>query len=831
RLVEELEPERDLSRTPLFQVLFSLEHTKAEESARPAFEMYPLRVDTGTAKVDLALYLLDGEDGLRGAIEYSTDLFEAATVGRMASHFVTLLSAAADAPDARLSELPLMGGEEERVLLRDFNDTARDYPREETVHRLFERQAALSPEAAALAWGLEQMSYAELNARANRLARRLRSLGVGAETRVGVLLERSPDAVVSLLAVLKAGGAYVPLDAQYPRERLSFMLSDAGVGVLITREALRVALPPSEARIICLDSERDEIESQSAEDLPASSAPDNLAYVIYTSGSTGVPKGVSVTHRAVVRLVRGANYVEFREDDCFLLLAPLAFDASTFEIWGALLNGARLAVMPAAQPSLEELGRAVRDYGVTTLWLTSGLFHLMVDEQLEDLAGLRHLLTGGDVVSPAHARKFAAASEGCALVNCYGPTENTTFTTFYPVRSAEDFGASVPIGRPVTNTRVYILDSHMRPVPAGVPGELYTAGEGLARGYLNRPELTAERFVPDPFSTEPGGRLYRTGDLCRFRADGALEFIARIDNQVKVRGFRIELGEIEAALSACANVREAAAVVSGEGVEKRIVAYVVGSEPGGLSAAELREQLKERLPEYMMPSAFVLLGALPLTANGKLDRAALPSPSDAEGQEEDERPAARTGIEELVCDIWAQVLGVGSVGPLDNFFEVGGHSLLATQVIARVRESLGVALEVRSLFESPTAAEFAEAVAAALRGGLGAESEPVRRANRKKQQLALSYNQQRLWFLDRLTPGLTLYNVPVLYRLRGKLDAAALEKSLNEIVRRHEVLRTRIGVADGSPVQVVDKPKKARLELLDLGGEADAREREAELKR
>ncbi|HEX8128485.1 MAG TPA: amino acid adenylation domain-containing protein [Pyrinomonadaceae bacterium] len=824
RLVEELETERDLSRSPLFQVLFSLENTKARAGAD--LKLTPLRVDTGTAKVDLALYMLDTEQGLRGAFEYSTDLFEAQTIERMAGHFLTLLEAVVANPDLRLSELPLLTPDEQQQLLVEWNDTVRDYPKDKTIHELFEEQAARTPDAVALSFASDELSYRELNERANQLAHHLQSLGVRAETLVGLCIERSIEMVVGLLGILKAGGVYVPLDPQYPQERLAFMLEDTHAPVLLTQEHLLDALPSTPALIVNLDSEWESIAAHGKQNLGDTTTPGALAYIIYTSGSTGTPKGVSVEHRNVVRLVKENVYASFGANEVFLQLAPISFDASTFEVWGSLLNGARLVVMPPRQPSLEELGQVVREQGITTLWLTTGLFNLMVAERSEDLRSARQLLTGGDVVSPTHAQKFLREAAGCTLVNCYGPTENTTFTTYYRMNEVEEFGHSVPIGKPITNTQVYLLDEHLQPVAVGMTGELYTGGEGLARGYLNQPELTAERFIPNPFGAQAGSRLYRTGDLCRFNNDGQIEFLGRSDNQIKLRGFRIELGEIEAALARHEEVREAVAVILKDETsgDKRIVAYVATAGADSIGGDELRARLKETLPDYMVPAAIVVMDALPLTPNGKIDRAALPDPDSFGAGEEEERTSARSGIEEIVAGVWAQVLGINTVGMHDSFFDVGGHSLLATQVVSRLREALGVGLEVRSLFENPTVAELSEAVATALRGGEQVEMEPVRRANRKRQPLVLSYGQQRLWFLEQLMPGSYLYHVPVHYRLQGDLDVEALERSFSEIIRRHEVLRTRIGMAGGQPVQVIDKPRKVKLDLLDLSALATSPE-------
>ncbi|HYP52459.1 MAG TPA: condensation domain-containing protein, partial [Pyrinomonadaceae bacterium] len=503
------------------------------------------------------------------------------------------------------------------------------------------------------------------------------------------------------------------------------------------------------------------------------------------------------------------------------------FDASTLELWGALLNGARLALMPPGVPSLEELGRALRRHNVTTLWLTAGLFHLMVDERAEDLGGLRQLLAGGDVLSPEHVRRFLEAAPASTLINGYGPTENTTFTCCHPMRGSFDATRSVPLGRPVANTSVYVLDRRMRPVVLGSVGELYTGGDGLARGYLNRPELTAERFVPDPFSTEPGARLYRTGDLVRWLPDGTLEFLGRADHQVKIRGFRIELGEIEAALARHESVREASVVaLDGAGGGKRLVAYVVGSETQP-AAAELRDFLTARLPEYMVPSAFVALDALPLTPNGTVDRKRLPAPDERGDEREGPFVAARTPVEEMLASVWSEVLGVELVGASDDFFALGGQSLLATQMVSRVRELFRVELPLRAVFEAPTLAQLAARVADLQRTSAGSVTPPVTRVARDSE-LPLSYPQQRLWFLDQLEPDSPFYNVPTAVRMTGRLDAAALEESLRQVVRRHESLRTSFAVVEGRPVQVINEDAPVSLPVIDISHLSfDEREREA----
>ncbi|MET0649831.1 MAG: amino acid adenylation domain-containing protein, partial [Pyrinomonadaceae bacterium] len=650
--------------------------------------------------------------------------------------------------------------------------------------------------------------------------------------------------VVAVLGVIKAGGAYVPLDPAYPHARLSFILADTQAPVLLTRTALLGSVPESAAQVVCIDEAR-EADASGGRATPAGvdgdaaresasaavAAGDNLAYVMYTSGSTGAPKGVAVTQRAVARLVRNTDYVGLGPGDVVAQASNVSFDASTFEIWGALLNGARLVVAPPGRLSLAEVGRFIERHGVTTLWLTAGLFHLMADERPADLGRLRQLLAGGDVLSAPHVNRLLAESEGLTLINGYGPTENTTFTCCHRMSAGERCETTVPIGRPISNTRVYLLDSRMIPVPVGFYGELYAGGDGLARGYHNRPALTAERFIPDPFADEPGARLYRTGDLARWRADGTIEFLGRRDQQLKVRGFRVEPGEVEAALLGVAGVREAVVEARGDGASSKwLVAYVVWDEAvAGVERreAELRRRLGESLPEYMIPSAFVALERLPLTPNGKVDRRALPEPEAGGSLAEYEGP--RTGTEERLCAIWGEVLGLPQVGVRSNFFELGGHSLLATQVISRVRAAFEVELPLRSLFESPTVAELAREVDHERRAGTDATAPPVERIPREGA-LPLSFAQQRLWFLDQLKPGSSAYNLSSAVFLRGRLSVPALEQTLDEIVRRHEVLRTTFAEIDGQPAQVIHPAASQALPLTDLNGLAGP-EREAALRR
>ncbi|MCI0355101.1 MAG: non-ribosomal peptide synthetase, partial [Acidobacteria bacterium] len=628
--------------------------------------------------------------------------------------------------------------------LREWNETSTEYPRERCVHELFTEQAERRPEAVAVIFGEAEISYGELNRRANQLAHHLRGMRIGPEVVVGLCVERSVEMVVGVLGILKAGGAYLPLDPEDPLERLQFQLEDAGVPVLLTQEHLLEKLPTHWSQVLCLDSEWGTVAGESEAAPVAEMSGENLAYVMYTSGSTGQPKGVSVTHRNVVRLVRETNYAEFGPEEVYLQLAPLSFDASTFELWGSLLNGARLVVMPPQLPTLTELGAVLERYEVSTLWLTAGLFHLLVDEGVE-LDGVRQLLAGGEALRVKHVQQVVAGLvDGSRLINGYGPTEGTTFSCCHVMKREDEMGTTVPIGKPIANTQAYVLDERQQLVPQGVVGELYLGGDGLARCYLNRPELTAEKFVPHPYSAAGGERLYRTGDRVRYLAGGQLEFLGRQDQQVKLRGFRIELGEIETVLARHSGVQEAVVVAQGEGDEQRLVGYVVPVNPAP-NVGELKSYLEGRLPEYMVPSAFVVLDELPLTANGKVDRRALPA-VEARGSEGEEFVAARTPVEEMMAGLWSEVLGVARVGVADDFFELGGHSLLATQLLSRVREAFQVEIPLRHIFEQPTLVEFAAVVEEALHGERMEPAPPMVPVART-QSLPLSFAQQRLWFI------------------------------------------------------------------------------------
>lgn len=714
KLVAELQPKRDQSRNPIFQVSFSCD-VATPDLALPGIESSFYPVERGASHFDMTFFIEETKNGIGGKAEYDCDLFDAATIDRFIGNYLRLLEGILAKPDSSLSSLPILTAAEEKCVLLQWNETRTDYPRNACVHELYEQQAAKTPDAVAVVMGALDaqgrptavLTYAALNERANRLAHHLRNLGVGPEVFVGVFMERSLDTVVAILAILKAGGAYVPLDPTYPKSRLAFMLKDTGAPVLLTQSSLAKDLPDYGGRVVELDRDWESIAQESAANGPNQTTADHLAYVIYTSGSTGNPKGVCVPHRGVVRLVKATDYVDLSAREVLLQFAPISFDASTFEIWASLLNGARLVVFPPELPTLEQLGQIIRDYGITTLWLTASLFREMVDTRVEDLRGVRQLLAGGEALSVRHVQRALQELPATRLINGYGPTENTTFTCCHTIKP-ESVGQSVPIGRPIANTTVYVLDRHLQPVPVGVPGEIYTGGDGLARGYLNAPELTAAKFIRNPFSSDPNDRLYRVGDLARYLPTGDIEFLGRTDNQVKVRGFRIELGEIETHLQQHPAVQQAVVALREDTPgNKTIAAYLVARASAALNAAGLRSFLKQRLPDYMIPSAFVTLDEIPLTANGKVDRKALPEPCNEKAGGAGEDAARRSRTEEQLCRIWAEIFGRENIGVHEDFFELGGHSLMTLRAIALINDRLGARLQPATFFDHPTIAGLA----------------------------------------------------------------------------------------------------------------------------
>ncbi|HEY2738874.1 MAG TPA: amino acid adenylation domain-containing protein, partial [Thermoanaerobaculia bacterium] len=811
RLVQELTPERSLAHTPLFQVMFVLQNAPVESLEIPGLRLRPVDGVGTTATFDLTLSLEEYAGGIGGTVEHATDLFDATTIDRLIRHFETLLTAALAAPELPVSDLPLLSPAEEGQILREWNDTRTEGLAEGCLHGDVAAQAERAPDAVAVEQGAERWTYRRLLGSARRHARHLQELGVGPDVVVGLCAERSPSLIVGLLAVLEAGGAWLPLDPDLPPERLAFLLDDSGARILLVQEPLLARVPAGDRQAILLDARWDAGEDM-GEPLGVEVSPDHLACVIYTSGSTGRPKGVMVPHRGLCNRLRGARRVDrIDQRDAVLQKASPGFDASVWEIFTPLTAGGRLVLAePGRQVDGPALVRTIREHRVTIVDFVPSLLAVFLDE--EDVAtcvSLRQVFASGEALTP-ELRDRALSRLPAPLANLYGPTETSIDTTRHICAPGQD-PHRVPIGRPIANTRLHVADRQLRPAPAGVPGELLVGGAGVARGYLGRPDLTAERFVPDPFGCDPGARLYRTGDLARWLPDGSLDFLGRIDHQVKIRGVRIEPGEIEVVLSALPGVREAA-VMAREG---RLVAWVVGD----VAPDDLRRSLRERLPETMVPSAFVKLGALPLTSSGKVDRKALPAPEQQSTGEGHRAP--RTPVEEILAGIWAGLLGVERVGIDDNFFDLGGHSLLATRVISHLRSAFGVETPLRELFEAPVLADLAARIEAARRTRSGPPAPPLVPIPRKGP-LPLSFAQQRLWFLDRLAPGNLFYTMYHPLRLSGALDVEALQRAFQEVVRRQESLRTAFPETSGRPCQVIDPEPDFRLPRVDLAALPEA---------
>jgi amino acid adenylation domain-containing protein len=899
QVVDALQPDRDLSRTPLFQVFFALQSAPTPGAELPDLRLEPLEIDSATAKFDLSLFALEQPHGLRLDLEYATDLFDAPTITRLFSHLQTLSAAIADAPAQAIADLPLLNSAERQQIL-GWNATSVAYPSDIPVQQLFAAQAARTPDAVAVVfetiddgqWTNEEsdltsfvlrpssfvvyLTYAELDRRANQLAHYLRALDVRPDSCVGIHMPRSPELLIALLGVLKAGGAYLPLDPAYPAERLSFMQEDAQIAVLLTTtkgegrgmqddgtDASFVVHRSSfvNRQVVDLAAGWPAIARQPAHapDVPLS--PDNLAYVIYTSGSTGRPKGVQIPHGALLNFLHAMRRQPgIAAHDTLLAVTSLSFDIAGLELWLPLIVGARLVLADrATSADGAALRRLLERSAATIMQATPATWQLLLAAGWPGNEHVR-LLCGGEALPRSLADQLLVRS--AALWNMYGPTETTIWSTSARVRATTD---SSLIGRPIANTQIYVLDARLQPVPINLIGDLYIGGAGLSRGYFNRPDLTAERFVPNPFGdcrlqiadcrldqstigyrlSTIGYRLYKTGDLARYRPNGDLEFFGRSDQQVKLRGFRIELGEIEACLEQHPAIRACVVLAhAGSSGEQRLVAYVVPTKDDGRRtkdeepdpsivrrpssvATELRAFLAERLPEYMIPTAFVLLDALPLTPNGKLDRRALPAPDRMQALADAPFVAARTPIEELLIGIWADVLRLERCGVFDNFFALGGHSLLATQVMSRVQAVFQLDIPVRALFEAPTVVALAERIAHAQQTQSGDQPPPLVPVVRTGA-LPLAFAQQRLWFLAQLDPHSPAYIIPAAVRLAGQLRLSLLQRCLQRIVQRHETLRTSFAIHDGQPVQLIAPQVDLALPLLDLCAlPADARSRVA----
>jgi amino acid adenylation domain-containing protein/non-ribosomal peptide synthase protein (TIGR01720 family) len=808
KLVVELNPVRDLARTPLFQVMLILLNAPGEPLKLPGLSLGPVPVDSRTSKLELTLYVTEGPGGLDSYLEYNSDLFTPASISRLLGHFRHLLEAVTADPDLRLSDLPLLSDVERSEMLTTWNATRVEHPRS-TLHGLIEAQVAARPDAVAVELDRERLTYRELDERANRLAHHLRGLGVGPEVLVGVSMERSIEMLVGVLGVLKAGGAYVPLDPEYPKERLAYMLEDSRVPVLLTQERLIDKLPESGARVVAVDRDAAAIAAAPATAPPGGAAPENLAYVIYTSGSTGRPKGVQIAHAAVVNFMLSMQKRPgLASEDTLLAVTTLSFDIAGLELYLPLIAGARLILVSRDVASAgEQLAEVITRSGVTAMQATPATWRLLLGAGWQGSRGLK-ILCGGEALPRDLANQILDVAG--SLWNVYGPTEATIWSTLEPVVERE---GSIPIGRPLDNTEIFLLTQRLNPVPVGVPGELLIGGAGLSRGYRGRPDLTAEKFIPHPFAAEAGERLYRTGDLARHLPDGRIEFLGRIDHQVKVRGFRIELGDIEAAFAEHPGIAQAVVVAREDTPgNKRLAAYLVTA--AGLAddkkptVTELRAFLKEKLPEYMVPALFTFLPELPLTPNGKVDRRSLPEPDKAAAAKEYVAP--RDDKEAAFAEIWAAVLGLERVGINDDFFEIGGDSLLVIRVVTKANKA-GLGITTKQLFQNRTVADLAKVAGTTQ---IVADQGPVTGP--------LPFTPAQLHFLELGHVNPSFHSIGTLLEPRQPLPHAApvyIARALEHVLERHDSLRVRMIEEEGGPRLVIDPPgAPANFLRVDLTG-------------
>ena len=834
KLVEEIQPERRLSHTPLFQVVFSLQNVSAERLQLPGLSLSPLGGGADTAKFDITLFIGESPEGLVGSINYNSDLFDRSSIESMVRQFETLLESIVADPEQPISRLAVMTRQEKLGLLERFGGDAAEYAAAECLHEAFEKQVERTPDAVAILFNNERLTYSELNGRANRLAHHLKNLGVGPESLVAICLERSIEMVVGILGILKAGGAYVPLDPAYPRQRLSYIIDDTGARVLLTQQNILESLPDFGGDLVLMDAASDEIARLSSENPAGSASPENAAYVIYTSGSTGMPKGVLVTHYNVDRLIRATDsWFHFGERDAWTLFHSYAFDFSVWELWGALLRGGRLVVVPHwVSRSPEAFYSLLVENRVTVLNQTPSAFRQLI--QADKSAGddnrlaLRLVIFGGEALELQCLKPWFErhGDETPRMVNMYGITETTVHVTYRVVTMSDVIeGAGSVIGEPIPDLQIYLLDEHLEPVPTTSPGEMYVGGCGLARGYLNRPELTAERFIPNPYSKEPGARLYRSGDLAKHLAGRDLRYLGRADNQVKIRGFRIEVGEIEAVLRAHPAIDDCAVVaLEGEDGQRRLAGYIVARQGEDLTVEGLRGYLKERVPDYMVVSSFMLLDALPLTSNGKLNRKALPAPDQSRPELGEDYAAPSNEKEELLASIWSRVLGVDRVGINDNYFALGGDSIRSIQVRARAQE-VGLDVSLQQLFQHQTIKELAQVVTYGQAApsmisqpfSLISDEDRDRVPDYVEDAYPLAFLQAGMLFHAELDSDQAVFHDVFSYHLLAPLDEQALRLALERMIDKHAVLRTSFDLTGYSqPLQLVHRKLDIPLSFEDL---------------
>ncbi|WP_404791163.1 amino acid adenylation domain-containing protein [Altericista sp. CCNU0014] len=830
QLVETLQPERDPSRNPLFDVMFILQNAPTQALNFPGLSLTPLKVESQTSNFDLTLAVMESEQGLKAQLEYSTDLFHADAIQRMLTHFQTLLAGIIAQPDRSLADLPLLTPVEVQQLLQDWNNTRRDYPQYSCIQQLFELQVEQTPNAIAVVFDRQSLTYQKLNNRANQIAHALMEKGVGPEVRVGLCVERSLELIIGVLGILKAGGAYVPLDPSYPTERLNFILTDAEISILLTQKDSISQLPAHSAQVLLIEA----IDSEHQDNPQSCVTPDRLAYTIYTSGSTGQPKGVMVEHQSLINAYFAweDTYQLKSQATTHLQMANFAFDVFTGDWVRALCAGGKLVLCPREDLlDPKALYTLMQQQQVNCAEFVPAVLRTLMEylEQTQQNLGFMNLLIcGSDRWSVQEYQTFRQyCGPQTRLINSFGLTEATIDSSYFENSDLTLLSDRlVPIGKPFANTQLYILDTHLNPVPIGVKGELYIGGKGLARGYWNRSDLTAERFIPNPFSSDPNARLYRTGDFARSLPDGNIEFLDRLDYQVKIRGVRIELGEIEVAIAQSPFIYQAIVTAhDASSGNARLIAYVVLNERGiecdrHTLSQTLRDYLSQSLTECMIPSAFVILDAIPLTPNGKVDRRALPTPDKAEFGLDRPFTGPQTDLEQAIAAIWQNLLGIEPIGIHDNFFALGGHSLLATRVISKLRQALNVDVPLRCLFESPTIAGLAQHLEQSLntqtQGDLAAVPIPTIPKRETYSPCPLSFAQDRLYFLTQLEPDSPAYNIPCALRIRGALQIEILKRCFTEIQRRHDILRTRFIPANQQPLQAIEPSAIASLSVIAL---------------
>ncbi|MGZ4134728.1 MAG: amino acid adenylation domain-containing protein, partial [Tumebacillaceae bacterium] len=844
------QPKRDPSYPPIFQTMFVLQKSHlADDQGLTAFALSEdgatmqagdlllesMSLEQRAAQFDLTLSMAEVNGEIVASFEYNRDLFDGTTIERMSGHFQTLTAGLLANPNGLLADAPLLTPEERDLLLYGWNDTATDVMLDECLQQKFEQQVAKTPDLIAVVYGDEQVTYRELNERANRLAHHLRDLGIGPEVTVGICVDRSIEMIVGLLGILKSGGAYVPLDPVNPPERLRLILEDSQAPVLLTQKKLEHVVPSHTAQTVYLDAEEAFWQTDATDNPDLNTTADNLAYIIYTSGTTGKPKGVCVPHRGVLNLLYDTERRrELVVGDGCISFSSFGFDVSVYEMFGSLLFGGRLHPVPEVlRTDVPAFFRWLEASDIQIAYLPAFMLQDFVHWQRKGTSklNLRRILVGVEPLSEPMLAEICRLQPNAIMVNGYGPTETSIFVTLYEVSGESTEVRNAPIGRPVDNMRTYVLDARMQPVPIGVPGELYIGGVAVVRGYLNRPDLTEEKFIPSPFAD--GERLYRTGDLVRYNTERQIEFIGRIDQQVKLRGFRIELGEIEFVLAGHPDVNDVVVLArEDQRGEKRLVAYVIPEAFAveTLTADMLRERLQAHLPPYMVPSAFVFLDVFPLNANGKIDARALPEPTYSR---ESSFVAPSTPVEELVAGIWADVMRLEQVGVQDDFFTLGGHSLLATQVISRINAAFGFEVPLAKLFEFPTVAGLAAFIEREQAGKSEASQAPQIVPVPRGAHMSLSFAQERMWFFEQFQAGTATYNMPGAVRLTGHLDVQALERSLKAIWRRHEALRTNVAVVDGKAVATLNDATELVLTVRDLRelNDASKTDREVEMLR